>query len=605
MESIFNPSSGKFVTRSGRTGQILEIIEKYEDIEALLSKCSSGKVYNPLRGKCIDATSADGKVISAAYNYYLGVPLKDRSQEAPVIKKKTKGNSCGNFPPKITEFTPLRHQSRTRDYFIKNQMKAMLLKWGLGTGKSCGSAMIVDAILDEEPDRQVYILTSGSTRENYKKEYCMICGENPERLEKFEFLTYNYSMLYNVLPSREMMERSVIVIDEFHNVIDGFLNESENYVLIYNLLTSLRDSRFVFMSGTPLLGRLKELFVLISILSPKRFETYDEFKDLIKVNELNQYIPSKEFIEILSPFISNVKGREDAYPQIKHYNITIAMSEYQYRKYQEQRRKEVMVPPPDKKIRNKDPKLYKSQKTRWFLANTMLKSQSICNMAYPPNIDVGDDTENIKGIPDKLLSEGGWVDEAFIKDILLYCPKFFTMIEIIRQYPGKHLVFTRFVKRYGLMIISAILKYFDINHLIFSGSTKDDEERSNIINAFNAPDNLNGEKYPVLIFTKAGSEGQNLFQVRVFHAIEEYIKAYLIKQAEARGIRYESHALLPSDMRSIALVRYFALTPGPNVEFESVPEDRKTSDFFAYEKAIQKQFRIQPLIDLLDNLPEL
>jgi hypothetical protein len=606
MSSIFNPLTGNFVSSSARLGTILKIIENHPNIESLLSKCPSGKVYNPLSEKCLLATTKEAQAIMAAYTYYLNVPINERGQQVEIKKtKKSSLNTCSNFPPKTTTFKPQPHQKRTRDYYMKNKMKAMVLKWGLGTGKSCGSALIVDALLDEDPTRQVYILTSGSTRENYKKEYCMICGEKRERLENFIFLTYNYSMFYKTLPSREAMEHSIIVIDEFHNIIDGYLNESENYNKIYELLTSLKDSFFIFMTGTLLLGRLKELYTLITILDPPRFKNYEEFKLLIRVNEDNQFVPSNDLIDILEPYISNVKGREDAYPEIIHKFVTVPMSEYQYRKYQEERRKEVMVPPPDKKIRRSNPELYKSQKTRWFLANTMLKSQSLCNMIYPQGLTITDEDVNDKSLPDKLITDGGWVDETFIKDLLLCCPKFFILVEMIRLYPGKHIVFTRFVKRYGMMIISAILKYFDIKHLIFSGSVKDDEERSKVIEAFNNDNNLNGEQYQVLIFTKAGSEGQNLFQVRVFHGIEQYIKAYLLKQAEARGIRYGSHSKLPENMRSIVLLRYFALTPGDNIEFERVPEDRKTSDFFAYDKAIEKQFRIQPLIDLLDNLEEI
>lgn len=595
---VFNPKTGNYVKSTTKLGQALTYIQSINDpalITNMLSKCKSQQVYHPITRKCVKATTSDAQSILAAYEYY----LVNRQEDVPAAKiKKSKGNTCANYPPKTKPFIPRKHQVDTLNFFIEHFgiTRGILLYWGLGSGKSCGAAELVDYILSLGEDRDVYILTSASTRENFKNEYCSICGDNPEELERFKFVSYNYSMLSEKIIDvfdLSTINNAVFVIDEFHNFISGYINGSVNYTKLYELFMSATNAKFILMTGTPLLDRIKELFVILNLLLPNKFTDYDDFYKRFTFNDLNQLIPPDDLKRELKLVISRYAPSPEGYPTIKNVKLVVPLSNYQYDRYVVERSAETSVAKPDEKLKVINLKAYNNQKTKYFLAKIMLRSQAICNCAYPAY------AENKE---DMLQEDGGWVDDNFISNLLVYSPKIFVLVNMIFKYPGKHIVFTRYVKKSGVYLISAVLKYFNIKHLIFSGETNSDEKRQEIINNFNSENNLNGEIYPVLIFTEAGSEGLNIFQVRFFYAFEQYIRTYLLKQAEGRGIRFGSHNLLPENMRDITIVNLFAATPGPNVEFESVDETRKTSDFYAYEQAIAKQFRIQPVIDMMSNL---
>lgn len=599
-EKVFNPKSGNFISASSKLGQALRYIEQInskDELTRLLNKCKSQQVWNPITQKCVKATTKDAQAILAAYEYYLENEVKEFIEKP----KKVKGNTCSNYPPRTKPFIPKDNQKRTLDFFIKNydSIRGLLLFWELGGGKTCGSTLLVDYILSRNEDRDVYILTSAATRENFKREYCTICGENPDELENFKFVSYNYTMLGDKLIDLFDLSRinnAVFVIDEFHNFISGYINESSNYGRLFDLFKSLTDPKFIFMTGTPLLDKLKELFVVGNLLLPEQFISYETFKKKFTLNELGQLIPPDNLKNTLKKFVSRYKPDPEGFPTVNIVRVTVPISSYQFDRYIVERSNEVAVQEPDEKLKVTNLKAYNNQKTRYFLAKIMLKSQAILNCAYP---------ENVKDREDKLVEDGGWIDDNFISNLLVYCPKLYVLVNMLFKYPGKSIVFTRYVKKHGVDLIAAVLKYFGVKSLIFSGDISTDEKRQEVIEAFNSPNNLNGEEYQVLIFTKAGSEGLNLFQTRFVYVFEKYIRTYLEKQADGRAIRFGSHLALPENMRDVTIFELFALTPGPNVDFKDVEENRKTSDFFAYEQAIEKQFRIQPIIDMMNSIEPL
>lgn len=597
MSKVFNPISGNFISEETKLGQVLLFIQNIKDpnyIKQLLNKCKSQQVWNPVTKKCVKATTKDGKAILAAYEYY----IENEPEEYVEKIKKVKGNTCDNYPQRTKEFIPRSNQKDTLDFFIKHyeETKGILLFWELGLGKSCGSALLLDYILSLGIERDIYILTSAGTRENFKSEYCSVCGNYPDQLKNFKFISYNYSMIGNSLVDLfdlTRIDNAVFVIDEFHNFVSGYINESSNYSKLFELLASSKDAKFILMTGTPLLDRIKELFVTLTLLLPNKITNYDTFKNSFTINELDQLIPPDDLKNILKLVISRYKTNLEDFPRVNYLKITVPMSTYQYDQYRSERASELSVTKPDKKLMVTDLKRYTNQKTRYFLAKIMLKSQGACNCVYP---------SYSKDKEDKLVEDGGWIDDMFIKNILLYSPKIYVIIELLFKYQGKFIIFTRYVKKHGLELIAAVLKYFRINYLVFSGESSSDEKRQDIISKFNSENNIYGEQYRVLIYTKAGSEGLNLFQTRFVIPFEQYIRTYLLKQAAGRAIRLLSHHLLPEDMRDVTLIELFSVTPGDNILFEDVKENRKTSDFFAYEQAIQKQFRIQPVIDMLENI---
>ena len=69
-------------------------------------------------------------------------------------------------------FTPQAHQEFVREYFIKSPYKGLLLYHRLGSGKTCSSIIIGDALLKLKNIKTVYVLSPGSLRQGWIKEYC-------------------------------------------------------------------------------------------------------------------------------------------------------------------------------------------------------------------------------------------------------------------------------------------------------------------------------------------------------------------------------------------------------------------------------------------------
>jgi len=598
--SILNPLTGNYIKESSTVGKAIKIIESlsYDEIELKLKQCSSSLVLNPVTNKCISATTRDGKSIFSIYEFY----LSNQTSQVKIKKSTKKKLSCQDYPEKKSKFIPREHQLETLEQFKKyfDETRGILLYWGLGMGKSCGADILLDYCLSLDPDKNVYILTTAGTRDNFKKQYCSVCGNDD--IDRFTFIAYNYSMLYEKLDEIKFIDNAIVIIDEFHNLSSGYINEGVNYAKLFKLLSEATNTKFILMSGTPLQDRIKEVYIILNLLLPQEYNNYEKFKEDFIPNNQGQLIPpnylKSSFTKIISNYHNSVqtssvrpiKDRTDTndFPRVNDLKITIPMSKYQYENYLLERSKELAVIKPDKKMMIENPKRYDSMKTKYFLAKIMYGSIGECNCSYP---------EYAKDMDDKDI-----INEEFISNILKYSPKLYFLIESIYKYQAKHIIFTRYVKKHGVELIAATLRFFNVPHLIFSGETGSDEKRQDIIDKFNSEDNINGENYRVLIFTRAGSEGLNLFQVRFFYAFEQYIRTYLIYQAEGRAIRLGSHLLLPEDMRDITSIKLFAVTPGDNIKFDNVEESRKTSDFYAYEEAQKKRFKILPIIEELDSI---
>ena len=132
--------------------------------------------------------------------------------------------------PKDYVFTPAPHQSKVRSFFRNSLYKGLLLYHKLGSGKSCTSIMVADDLLKNNLVKHVYVLTPGSLRKNWISEYCRVCGriDKKDIMKKFTFITYNYAIKKHL--SEYDFNDSLVIIDEVHNLINGFKNKSENLI---------------------------------------------------------------------------------------------------------------------------------------------------------------------------------------------------------------------------------------------------------------------------------------------------------------------------------------------------------------------------------------
>lgn len=564
------------VDASGAVGTLIQLTRMVPQ-----QPCPDGEIWNPSTKRCVSRKSREGLTIAAVLGEEL--PTEEGKVRNPAtgklvsIKKGTAAkilgqNSCAQYGGLRTPFIPRPSQLALRDYFTTSGKQGVLLYWSLGAGKTCGSIILLDTLLEMNPSIQnVYILTAGALRENYLMQYCTSCGGKNNA--KFKFVTYNYTKVDDKMPTPEEMSNSIIVVDEIHNVINGYKNESPTYVHVYNTLAETTCSRFILLSGTPITKDYDDIYYLTYLLDPGMFSSVDELTTIFERKDVAT-LRSR-----LQTVISRVAISEDPskYPTVTHINKEIPMSENQVTEYFAARGKELLFLP-DETMKEYDPSGYKEARTRFYISYAMIRSRQKCNMHYG-QYDSDKD-----------------LDDAFIEDMDYYSPKFKSIIDTVVSTPGKHVIYSEFKNGYGIYALARILSMMDIPYLTFTGEMNDTKRRETT-ESFNHLNNINGSKYKVLLMTEAGAEGQNFLQVRTMHIVEQSIDEMNIKQVMGRCVRYMSHDALPQVDRTITIIRYFSTVYG-----EDDPDKRKTSDHMAYAVGQKRMSRIGPMMEILDTL---
>lgn len=538
---------------------------KYHDIATAEFSADGKSVKNPDTGRWVYVTTKKARKLYGPTISYLG---EEKS---------------------VCELLP--HQIEVKDYFLRSTQPGILLDWDLGVGKTKGAAECMDAILDNGPQKKAFIFTPASLRVNFIGQYTNMCGGR--HLDKLTFVTTNYTGIEKTLPSAEQLSDSVIVIDEWHQIINGVRNGSKIYTIIYERLLACTGCRFIGMSGSPITKDELDIWYMCKLFGPNLFESKEafqiEFEDRITNDQPD------DFDWKLSQVISRVTANHDpsAFPQVKEIHRAVYIHGKQYDNYLLARSSEMEIIPPNKKIEFTNPEKYAKDKARFYLAYSMLKSRQATNMYYPPEYP---DDESL--------------DNDYIQQLEEYAPKFHIILSLLPQLEGKHVIFSEFKTMYGINAMAEILNMLNIPFLEFTGDMND-EDRADTIEKFNAETNLEGEEYRILLVTKAGALGQNFLECRALHILEQNIDEILIAQVKGRVNRFNSHARLPPNKRNLRIIRYFGVTappPPPSNTVEGVREyrqfiaDHPTSDSFAYQIGMKKMVIIKKAMAILDTL---
>lgn len=173
---------------------------------------------------------------------------------------------------KNNKFKFSNEQKFIRDYLGHDSpYRGLLLYHGLGTGKTCAAIALSENLKDTR--NIIIMLPATSLHQNFKKQL-KVCGD-PEYSddlikEKYSFITYKSSTAYKQLVSLGNVNNKVIIIDEAHNLatmmasgISGIGKQGQD---IYNLLLQAKNTKFVLLTGTPLINKPFELALLLNVI---------------------------------------------------------------------------------------------------------------------------------------------------------------------------------------------------------------------------------------------------------------------------------------------------------------------------------------------------
>lgn len=499
-------------------------------------------------------------------------------------------------------FEPAPHQIYVRNYFLESPYRGLLLYHKLGSGKSCTSIMVADALLKSKKVDKIFVLTPGSLRKNWISEYCRVCGsiEEKEFMKVFNFITYNYNIKENL--SQYDFNNSLVIIDECHNLLNGVKNKAINTTALYDKILS-SNARTLLLSGTPIIqDRLLEEWKNYSML-------LDDGRSQDCIDETK--IPNKLFQGIVSYYA----GDPTKYPEVRIKPIQrIPMTREQYKFYKkayDTETKTRAMGPPKKELFYKNKLQYLIYQQDFIKATKYLKTRMMSNCFYGDiikekvekkekvdksgNIDKFDeDKDDVKDatdedlkeaikdkkdkdeyilLPDKSKKDGGWISKETLANKTLFkiSPKFsWLLLNIIKHLDSKHVIYSFYKTRSGVQLLYQLLKHCGITAAIFSGDVPA-KTREEILNKFNDEDNRRGAELKVLLITDAGSEGINVLECNNIHIIESSTKENRTRQAIGRVIRYKSHVNLPKDEQYVNVWRYWSTNPD-DTEIKEIDE---------------------------------
>jgi superfamily II DNA or RNA helicase len=475
------------------------------------------------------------------------------------------------------EFTPQKHQEFVRDYFINSPYKGLLLFHRLGSGKTCSSIIIGDALLKSKIKNIefVYVFTPGSLRQGWIEEYCGKCGDSEDNLySKYIFITYNYNVSKG-LP--ENFNNSLVIIDEVHNFINSVKNSSKTSTLIYAKLMS-SNCKILALSGTPIFDKIYEFSLLGNLLKPNTFPPIiengkfnkDKFMDLFEIDKITGDLKVKSqalFNENLKGIISYFPGAsQEFYPTlIEEPILEIYMSPDQDKKFVKEYYNELeFLYPPDKKLQFRDPIKYKRQMQMYILKYKRLQSRQVSNFYYPKSAydEKLKSDINWKGKKPDLLYPLGWINKKFFKNSQLkniYSPKMAKLFEnILNNFNSKHMVFTFFKELSGVNLMKSILQMCGLKSEVYSGDLSDSARRK-LLKIYNSKENRYGDLIKILFVTDAGAEGINLLETGHVHIFESDVRENKLQQAIGRAVRYKSHYDMPKELQKVHIWRYWSI----------------------------------------------
>jgi len=602
--TIFNVASQRCVSTISDLGILIgrianKMSQGGDGMPYFTRGCKEGSIKNPVTNYCVNEDSELGRTISQNVEerrngniLHCREPNVFNSNSGQCVmpyNNVVNMQSCASFSSRGGEYTFMPHEEQTAiaDWFInQSNNRGIVLFHSLGSGKTCTSIIMIDMWLDKHPDRYVFIYLPASLRQNFINEYCTRCGKDREHIEeRFIFVSYNYvSNQRASMPTHDILEGNLVVIDEFHRIILGMVNEGVHYPAVFNSINAANPDKIICLTGTGLTQTPLEVYYSVELCTYEN--PFGSNVDYIQ-NELNiqgnTFFPTNpaRFKAIASTVYSRLKpvitseGAE-GYPVVYSHIKYVPMVEEQYLKYMSRKDVETNMrrhrPQPDEAD-------YENKRRRYYLGVSMLLSRQVCNMIY----------STVLGAP---LSS--------------YSPKFDLIVNDVATHPGKHVIYSQFKTLYGVFFLENILESRGFKCLDFTGDNND-PQRANILATFNASNNANGEKIKCLLITSAGSMGLNLFAVRTLHIVEQSINPMDKAQAKGRAVRFGGHLMLPPEDRNVRIIEYLATKPGRNIpddtEVNTLPISDWTSDIEAYLVAQRKTNSVAPLLEILDSLP--
>lgn len=517
--------------------------------------------------------------------------IKDNEIQKKIFEKQEflelNDNNKYNYEYKILD----KYQEFVRRYLspVTNYNKLILLH-GTGTGKSFASISVAETHRKYNNINKCLILVKGKTSENNFKnliiEFCNKSNLNIIKNDKFyEYDRFiKFSRKLENMTNKNIIENysnSIIIIDEAHNIKSN--DDNRLYDNIYNFLHIIKNSRILFLTATPMVDKVSEIYPLISLLTKNKIKNIDELKN--NLNGIISYCDSNTN----KPNIK-IKGIKLPYLNFKVY--VSFMKGYQLEAWNKLNTK-------IKKLNDKS-NFDAIHKNRIYCSNIVSsKLKYGSEMKYDCIKEV--DESNGKKF---YLKKGIDIN---LNNLENYSSKFYSMLKLSTSVNGPVYVYCEDIEGSGLKILSAILynigykPFFKWDNNIepnkrFVLCTGDNDVTHNmdvLINNFCRDENKNGDYIKFFLGSKVVSESINLKNIKQIHILTPHWNLPVINQSIGRSIRKFSHQSLDLKLRSVDIYLHCSFSKKNNINYHNIFNNKKniyevSIDYYKYFNAQNK-----------------
>lgn len=437
-------------------------------------------------------------------------------------------------PLQCTEYKTVKlrdHQKHVCKYLQKNRTKGLVLFHSVGSGKTITAITMIRCILQKKRDRKIFVITPTSLVENFNKEVEKVGVKFGENVKVYSHGTF-VRKVRNGGPG--FCKDAVLIIDEAHNFKAKIRKAEGKNVKTLMEATSVAKQVFL-LTATPIQNRASEFTNLYAMISKKEHEVsklYQKF-DEATPSELEKMLQNK-----ISYFKNS--STED-YPSVTYHDIEFRMTPTYYKMYMEVEEDQSDV------FRS----MYNTKDLTVFLNGVRRAVNSIDGNITTPKIEWA-----IKHIK-RSVAQG--------KKVLMYS----TWL------------------RSGLELIGERLNDLGIEWVEVNGKMTP-LQRKRAVNKYNRDEAL------VMFVSSAGAEGLDLKGTRSIIILEPHWNNEKIKQVVGRGVRYRSHADLPSKDRHVDIYNLILKKPKKHKD-----DKLASADELLMEMSRKKEEKILRFYDIL------
>jgi len=530
---------------------------------------------------------------------------------------------------------PLKHQKLLSRYLSDvTPYNGLLLYHEMGTGKTCSSVQISETLLNSKSDFKgcLYVSRNKGLNENFINELIFRCtkgqykpegwdrmsvterGKNIRKKIKGIYTTQTYEVFSKKIQRlsnenlRKQWDNKLIIIDEVQNLR---LKEKgggiETYKNFWEFLHSLKHSKILLLSGTPMKNTSSEFASVMNLLLPE-----------------NEQLPiDKKFDRIVW---------KDGYNKISSEGVSLLEKAIKGRVSYLESQKPENVKRIDKGVKVKGvqgfkvvPSIMSKFQSKYYMEawNSDKISKGVYDKSRQASLFVFPDGtwgtagigKYIKEIKSAGVLKGYSLTPEFRKElntkgtekeklvaIRKFSSKYADSIQDILENTrnGKTtFVYNEFVSGGGLLLFAELLKLFgwsrwsgreqeEKTFILLTGLTPSGQIKQ-LINRFNKPDNVNGKFIQVVLGSRVISEGYTFKNVQAQDIQTPWFNYSDTKQVLGRVFRLGSHNALLQKKDTVEIETYHRVSILGSID------NKDSIELNMYKLASSKEEQIQKI----------